>query len=152
VNLDLIYGLPKQTVAGIEKNIDLAMLLNPNRIALFAYAHVQWMKKHMRLIDEKDLPDGASRIAMYRKAAQKLKANGYVPIGLDHFAKPSDSMVAAFRSKKLKRNFQGYSSDKGDSVIGFGASAISFLPDIRVKYSDFSSIKNILAKITGVEE
>ena len=148
VNLDLIYGLPKQTVAGIEKNIDCAMLLNPNRIALFAYAHVQWMKKHMRLIDEKDLPDGASRIEMYLAAAKKLRKEGYVSIGLDHFAKPSDSLSAAFRNKKLKRNFQGYSSDKADSVIGFGASAISFLPDGYVQnILDFAEYKkNILAK------
>jgi oxygen-independent coproporphyrinogen-3 oxidase len=148
VNLDLIYGLPKQTVAGIAKNIDLAMLLNPNRIALFAYAHVQWMKKHMRLIDEKDLPNGASRIEMYLAAAKKLRKAGYVSIGLDHFAKQSDSMVAAFRSKKLKRNFQGYSSDKADSVIGFGASAISFLPNgYAQNILDFAEYKkNILAK------
>ncbi|MBP7710213.1 MAG: oxygen-independent coproporphyrinogen III oxidase [Rickettsiales bacterium] len=128
INLDLIYGLPKQTLEGIRKNIDYAMLLKPSRIALFAYAHVQWMKKHMRLINEEDLPDGASRLQMYKLASEKLQQEGFFPIGLDHFAKKNDSMFLAFKEEKLKRNFQGYSTDTGSSVIGFGASAISYFP------------------------
>lgn len=128
INLDFIYGLPKQTVEMVKKNIDYAMLLKPSRIALFTYAHVQWKKKHMRLIDEKDLPDSASKIAMYREAAKKLEQEGYFSIGLDHFAKGDDAMAAAFREKKLKRNFQGYSTDTANSLIGFGTSAISYLP------------------------
>lgn len=128
INLDLIYGLPKQTVEGIKKNIDYAMLLHPNRIALFAYAHVQWKKKHMRLINEDDLPNNVARIAMYQAAAEKLKQEGFVSIGLDHFAKSNDVMIEALKNKKLKRNFQGYSTDTADNVIGFGVSAISHLP------------------------
>ncbi len=128
INLDLIYGLPKQTVEMVKKNIDYAMLLNPSRIALFSYAHVQWKKKHMRMIDEKDLPNNALRIQMYQEAAQKLKDEGFFSIGLDHFAKPQDTMSQAIATKNLKRNFQGYSTDKADNIIGMGASAISFLP------------------------
>ncbi len=128
VNLDLIYGLPKQTEEGIKKNIDYAMLLHPKRIALFAYAHVQWMKKHMRLINEDDLPDNVVRIAMYQAAAEKLKQEGFVSVGLDHFTKNDDTMMEALKNRKLKRNFQGYSTDTADNVIGFGASAISYLP------------------------
>lgn len=162
INLDLIYGLPKQTVEGIKKNIDYAMLLHPNRIALFAYAHVQWKKKHMRLINEDDLPDNVTRIAMYQAAAEKLKQEGFVSIGLDHFAKSSDVMTEALKNKKLKRNFQGYSTDTADSVIGFGASAISHLPFGYVQNTlNFEEYKkNILDKklptvkgiITGEED
>lgn len=127
ISLDLIYGLPKQTVEKIEKNIDAALLLNPNRISLFAYAHVRWMKKHMQLIKEEDLPDNASRLLMYRAAAERLNKNGYVSIGLDHFAKQNDSMAIALENKTLKRNFQGYSTDTAENIIGFGLSAISHL-------------------------
>ena len=148
INLDLIYGLPKQTVEMTKKNIDYAMLLKPSRIALFAYAHVQWKKKHMRLIDEKDLPDNVTRIAMYKAAAEKLQQEGYLAIGLDHFAKRDDSMSAAFKNEKLKRNFQGYSTDTANSVIGFGASAISYLPFGYAQNTlDFEQYKkNILAE------
>lgn len=128
INLDLIYGLPKQTVEMVKKNIDFSMLLNPSRIALFAYAHVQWKKKHMRLIDENDLPSGEIKIAMYQEAAKKLNKEGYFSIGLDHFSKAKDSMEQAFREKELKRNFQGYSTDNANCIIGFGASSISYLP------------------------
>lgn len=157
INLDLIYGLPKQTVEMVRKNIDYAMLLNPSRIALFAYAHVQWKKKHMRLIDENDLPDSLSRIAMYKIAAEKLQQEGYLSIGLDHFAKADDSMAQSLKNEKLKRNFQGYSTDTANSLIGFGASAISYLPFGYAQNSlDFDEYKkNILSEklpiIKGIE-
>ena len=128
INLDLIYGLPLQDLEMIRKNIDYAMLLNPSRIAFFAYAHVQWMKKHMRLIRDEDLPNNALRLEMYQLAKEKLQQEGFVAIGLDHFARPDDSMAQAFAQKKLKRNFQGYSADKAEAIIGFGASAIGHLP------------------------
>ncbi len=127
INLDLIYGLPKQTLEMIEKNINYAILLKPSRIALFSYAHVQWKKKHMRLIDENDLPDNLTKIAMYKTAAQQLKEEGYLPVGLDHFARTDDSMAKAFQNEKLKRNFQGYSTDKAENILGFGVSSISYL-------------------------
>ncbi len=154
INLDLIYGLPKQTVEMIKRNIDYSMLLNPSRIALFAYAHVQWMKKHMRLINEEDLPDSQTRIEMYQVASDRLKEAGFAPIGLDHFAKVNDSMFKALKSKKLKRNFQGYSTDKGTSIIGFGASAIGYLPLGYVQNTlDFEEYKkNILNEILPIKK
>ncbi len=137
INLDLIYGLPKQTVEMVKNNIDYSLLLDPDRIALFAYAHVGWKKKHMRLIEESDLPDDSTRIKMYKSAAEKLQRSGYLSIGLDHFAKPSDTMVQAFRDEKLKRNFQGYSTDTSDNIIGFGVSSIGYL-------SGFGYVQNTL--------
>ena len=128
INLDLIYGLPKQTVEKVAYNIDTALRLHPDRIALFAYAHVQWMKKHMQLIQESDLPDGLSRLAMYKIASEKLAQQGYQAIGLDHFAQPTDAMSEALADQTLKRNFQGYSTDIGERIIGFGLSAISYSP------------------------
>lgn len=129
INLDLIYGLPKQTIEMVKKNIDYSLLLKPQRIALFSYAHVQWMKKHMRLIKEEDLPLPETKIEMYRQAAEKLIAEEYEPIGLDHFAKKENSMAIAKKNKNLKRNFQGYSTDTASYMIGFGASSISYLPN-----------------------
>jgi oxygen-independent coproporphyrinogen III oxidase len=152
INLDLIYGLPKQTTQMVKKNIDFAMLLKPSRIALFAYAHVQWKKKHMRLIDENDLPDSLERLEMYREAAQKLEKEGYSSIGLDHFAKSEDNMVLAFKDEKLKRNFQGYSTDNANVLIGFGVSSISYLPFGYAQNTlDFAEYKkSILAGILPV--
>ncbi|WP_133137502.1 oxygen-independent coproporphyrinogen III oxidase [Legionella rowbothamii] len=125
INLDLIYGLPKQTMEGIKNNIDAVFLLSPNRIALFAYAHVHWMKKHMQLIHEQDLPSNATRIEMFVTASEKLKQGGYLPIGLDHFAKPTDAMTRALNAKTLKRNFQGYSVERASHLIGLGVSSVS---------------------------
>ncbi len=142
INLDLIYGLPKQTLEMIQRNIDYSLLLEPSRIALFSYAHVQWMKKHMRLIDEKDLPSAKVKINMYEKAANMLEKSGYKAIGLDHFAKENNEMFLAIKDKKLKRNFQGYSTDKASSIIGFGASSISYLPNGYIQNTlDFEEYK-----------
>ncbi len=155
INLDLIYGLPKQTVEMVKNNIDYALLLNPERIALFAYAHVGWKKKHMRLIEESDLPDDVTRIEMYKSAAEKLQRDGYLAIGLDHFAKPSDSMAQAFRDGKLKRNFQGYSTDTSDNIIGFGVSSIGYLSGFGYAQNtlDFKEYeKGILNRELGVSK
>jgi len=128
INMDLLYGLPKQTAASIKRNIDMALGLNPSRISLFGYAHVPWMKKHMRLIDESTLPNGEDRLNQFAVAADALKNKGYVQIGLDHFVKPNDVMAQAFKARSLTRNFQGYSTDSAPAMIGFGPSAISDLP------------------------
>lgn len=157
VNLDLIYGLPKQTVEMVKKNIDYSLLMNPDRIALFAYAHVKWKKKQMRLIDEDDLPESLDRNIMYQEAASKLEEEGYYSIGLDHFVKKNDSMFKSFSDGKIKRNFQGYSSDSADVLIGLGVSSISYLPEGYVQNTlDFESYKkDILSKklpvIKGIE-
>ncbi|TNE62567.1 MAG: oxygen-independent coproporphyrinogen III oxidase [Alphaproteobacteria bacterium] len=129
INMDLLYGLPHQDRLVIEENVDFAAALAPDRISLFGYAHVPWMKKHMRLINEAALPDGTARLEQFDVAKRRLGRRGYVPIGLDHFVLPDDSMATALRDGHLHRNFQGYTTDAATCLIGFGASAISALPD-----------------------
>ena len=129
INFDLIYGLPKQTEKIILENLKQSIKLAPTRIAFFGYAHVPWMKKNMQLINEEDLPDNLARLNMFSLAQDYLSSNGYNPIGLDHFAHQDDSMFNAYNDGDLKRNFQGYTSDKADILIGLGVSSISYLPD-----------------------
>jgi len=128
INLDLMYGLPKQTVEGMRRSAEEAAALNPSRLALFGYAHVPWMKKHQRLIDEAALPDVATRLAMAAAARETLEQAGFRAIGLDHFARDDDSMAIAEREGRLHRNFQGYTTDSADALIGFGVSSIGKLP------------------------
>jgi len=128
INLDLMYGLPYQNEAGIIEAVDRALTLKPSRLALFGYAHVPWMKKHQRLIDEVALPDTSERWAQYNAARERLTGKGFVPIGLDHFTRDDDAMAVALKSGKLHRNFQGYTTDTSATLIGFGASAIGSLP------------------------
>ena len=125
-NLDLIYGLPGQTLSTITKSIELTLSLSPDRIALFGYAHVPWIKKHQQLISKHELPDANERLKMFRCASNLLKEAGYIAIGLDHFAKPHDELAIALTKNKVQRNFQGYTTDE-NLIIGFGASAISSL-------------------------
>jgi coproporphyrinogen III oxidase-like Fe-S oxidoreductase len=101
--------------------------LGADRIALFGYAHVPWMKKNQRLIDEADLPSAGARLEQVRAAHKALEHLGYVSIGFDHFAKPDDSMAQAMRGGTLRRNFQGYTTDTAATLIGFGASSIGKL-------------------------
>lgn len=124
INMDLVYGLPRQTLASLGETIAEVLLLAPARIALFGYAHVPWKKKNMRLIDEATLPDAALRAAMFAHASEQLLQAGYVAIGLDHFAHPADSMAMAAREGALHRNFQGYTTDKSPTLIGLGPSSI----------------------------
>jgi oxygen-independent coproporphyrinogen-3 oxidase len=128
INLDLMYGLPHQTVERIDAMVDLAMRLEPARVALFGYAHVPWMKSHQRLIDEAALPGTAERWRQSAAAARRLQEHGLVPIGLDHFARPDDPLAVAAASRRLHRNFQGYTTDAAATLLGFGASAIGSLP------------------------
>jgi oxygen-independent coproporphyrinogen-3 oxidase len=128
LNLDLIYGLPFQSVSGLRRTVTQAVELAPDRIALFGYAHVPWMKPHQRLLDEASLPDAYARFRQFEAAAQALAAADYARIGLDHFARPGDSLRVARDNHTLKRNFQGYTVDRADALIGFGPSAISALP------------------------
>ncbi len=127
-NIDLMYGLPHQTVARTLDTVEAILGLGPDRIALFGYAHVPWMKGHMRMIPEEALPDGRERWRQSVAAAERLIAAGYTQVGLDHFAKPDDPLAIAFETGTLRRNFQGYTTDKCASMIGFGASAIGELP------------------------
>lgn len=129
VNFDLIYGLPGQTETGFARTIEQAHRLAPDRIALFGYAHVPWMKRHQRLIDASRLPDAAARLRLFALAEDMLLGLGYEKIGIDHFARPGSELAVAARQGRLRRNFQGYTSDACDTVLGFGASAIGGLPD-----------------------
>ncbi|GAB4576787.1 MAG: oxygen-independent coproporphyrinogen III oxidase [Roseibium sp.] len=127
LNFDLMYGLPGQTADTILDTVDKTLSLAPGRIALFGYAHVPWMRKHQRLIDEALLPPASERLRLAELARSELLKAGYVAIGLDHFARPDDSMAIALRAGALKRNFQGYTTDQGDQLIGFGVSSIGKL-------------------------
>jgi oxygen-independent coproporphyrinogen-3 oxidase len=125
VNLDMVYGLPHQTVAGIEATTRQCLTLDPDRLAIFGYAHVPWFKKHQTMIDEATLPDHAARLAQSQAAASAIAAAGYIPIGLDHFARPGDTLAEAAAEGRLRRNFQGYTEDPCETLIGFGPSSIA---------------------------
>lgn len=133
VNLDVLYGLPHQTLETLERTIDAALAMRPDRIALFGYAHVPWMKAHQRLIDEAALPGVSERFRQSQMAAAQLVAAGYEPVGIDHFALPGDSLAIAARTGTLRRNFQGYTTDRAPALIGLGASGISSLPQGHVQ-------------------
>ena len=125
VNLDLLYGLPHQTCESLAATVDQALTLAPDRLALFVYAHVPWFKKHQTMIDEAWLPDPAARLAQSQLAARLIVDAGYETLGLDHFAKPQDSLAVAARSGRIRRNFQGYTEDQCETLIGLGPSSIS---------------------------
>ncbi len=127
VNLDLMYGLPRQTVEDIRRTASLAASLEPQRLAYFGYAHVPWLKTHQRLIDDALLPGASERLLQSQAARATLTSRGYVPIGIDHFALPDDDLASAAHRGELRRNFQGYTTDRADALIGLGASAIGRL-------------------------
>jgi oxygen-independent coproporphyrinogen-3 oxidase len=124
VNLDLMYGLPRQRQADVIATLDRILTLRPERIALFGYAHVPWAKSHQRLISAAELAGAEERLEQSLAAADHLIAAGYVAIGLDHFALPGDPLCEG----PLRRNFQGYTSDPYPTLIGLGASSIGRLP------------------------
>jgi oxygen-independent coproporphyrinogen III oxidase len=128
VNIDLMYGLPAQTAHDVARSAELAAMLGAQRMALFGYAHVPWFKTHQRLIDEASLPGPAERIEQAQAAAESLTGVGYEAVGLDHFALPEDDLAIAAHERRLHRNFQGYTTDEADALIGLGASAIGKLP------------------------
>jgi oxygen-independent coproporphyrinogen-3 oxidase len=128
INFDLMYGLPGQAVADVRRSAALAASLQPQRLACFGYAHVPWCKPHQRLIDEATLPGAVERLAQVEAARETLIGRGYVAIGLDHFARADDGLATAARAGRLRRNFQGYTTDQADALIGLGASAISRFP------------------------
>jgi oxygen-independent coproporphyrinogen-3 oxidase len=128
VNCDLLYGLPHQTLASMERTVSEMLTLDPDRIALFGYAHVPWMKKHQTMIPEETLPDVAERFRQMGHAAAMLRAAGYQPVGIDHFARVDDGLAIAAREGRLHRNFQGYTEDEARVLIGLGASSIGRLP------------------------
>jgi len=130
VNLDLMYGLPFQTIASFSDTVDKIIDISPDRIAVFNYAHVPWLKKHMALIHIEDLPKPEIKLDILKMTIEKLTSAGYVFIGMDHFAKPRDELSVALNKKKLYRNFQGYSTHAGTDLYSMGITAISQLNNI----------------------
>ncbi|BDG73409.1 oxygen-independent coproporphyrinogen III oxidase [Roseomonas fluvialis] len=128
INMDLIYGLPAQGVAEIEASARFAADCGADRVAVFGYAHVPWMKAHQKGIKVADLPGAALRMRQAEAAARVLTDAGYVAVGLDHFARPGDAMARAAAAGTLRRNFQGYTTDTAPYLLGFGASAIGASP------------------------
>jgi oxygen-independent coproporphyrinogen-3 oxidase len=125
LNADILYGLPHQTPDSVTQTLQQVQSLDPDRIALYGYAHVPWMAKRQQMIDVATLPDGPARRVLFDLMAERLETSGYDPIGIDHFAKPSDTLGEAAATGRLRRNFQGYTTDRCDTLIGLGASAIS---------------------------
>ena len=125
LNIDLVYGLPFQSLTGFGKTLEQVCALDPDRIAFFGYAHVPHMAQRQKLIPEAALPDDRARFDLFNKATDVLGAHGLQPIGIDHFAKPTDSMAIAAAAGELRRNFQGYTVDGCSTLLGLGASSIS---------------------------
>jgi oxygen-independent coproporphyrinogen-3 oxidase len=130
VNLDLIYGLPHQTLRSFAETIEKIVAISPDRIAVFNYAHVPWLKKHQVMIKAEDLPSADERLQILKMTIERLMGAGYEYIGMDHFAKPTDELAVAQKNGTLYRNFQGYSTKAGCDVYAFGLSAISQFQNI----------------------
>jgi oxygen-independent coproporphyrinogen III oxidase len=128
VNYDLIYGLPKQTIERFAESVDKTIELRPDRIALYSFALVPWIKPAQRSYTDEDIPKAAEKRALYEMARERLQASGYVEIGMDHFALPHDGMAQAQRNGTLHRNFQGYTETRTSVLLGLGVSAISEAP------------------------
>lgn len=128
-NFDLVYGLPHQTVESVVTTVDRSLALGARRFSVFGYAHLPAMIKHQALIDAAVLPDGTERLEQFLAISEKLTAAGMVAIGLDHFAWPDDPLAIAHGAGTLRRNFQGYTADPCDRLVGFGASAIGASPE-----------------------
>lgn len=142
VNIDLMYGLPHQNIDTMTSTIDMTLSLQPDRIAMFAYAHVPWMKKHMNLIKEQDLPNSELRYDMFEHASNILEQSGMTPIGIDHFAKEDDELFTAYQQRRMRRNFQGYTTDIAENLLAFGASSISkFRNGYTQNYTDVTEYK-----------
>lgn len=128
VNLDLIYGLPGQTVTSFRKSIEKLIEINPDRLVTFSYAHVPWVKKAQSVLESAGIPNAEEKLALMEMAYGLLTENAYVPIGIDHYAKPEDELYKAMVNKKLHRNFQGYCTrETTGQVYGFGSSSITQL-------------------------
>ncbi|MBV1866742.1 MAG: oxygen-independent coproporphyrinogen III oxidase [Marinosulfonomonas sp.] len=128
LNMDILYGLPHQTNAGISESVQKVLSLAPDRVALYGYAHVPWMAKRQTLIPTDVLPTPEERLELFDTARELFLADGYEEIGIDHFARPDDGLAIAQKCGQLHRNFQGYTEDVSETLIGIGASAISRYP------------------------
>ena len=128
INLDFIYGLPKQTLESFRSTIEQAIDIRPDRIVTFSYAHVPWVKEAQKQLEVIGLPDSSDKMNMFLQATAQLTEAGYCPIGIDHFTLPDDDLTKAFKNKQLHRNFQGYCTlETTGQVYAFGASSITQL-------------------------
>ena len=143
INIDLIYGLPFQTLETFKKTLELVKELDPDRLAVFNYAHVPWMKKGMRKIDETTLPTPEEKLKIFKYVIDFFEGNGYKMVGMDHFAKPEDELFRAIEKGELHRNFQGYTTKGGADLIGIGLTSISETDDAYFQnYKDLKSYEN----------
>jgi oxygen-independent coproporphyrinogen-3 oxidase len=147
INIDLIYGLPLQTKESFLRTCEEIIALDPDRIALFSYAKIHWLKPHQKAIKEKDLPSTHEKFSMYVQAREAFINAGYIAIGMDHFAKPADSLARSYKTKTLRRNFQGYSVLPVDTLIGFGITAIG-----QVENGYFQNVKELGSYYTALDE
>lgn len=131
INVDLIYGLPLQTPESFERTVDSVIALGVDRAAVYSFAFVPWVRGHQKKIEEDQLPDARTKIALFAIARERFLRAGYEPIGMDHFARPDDELARAKHDGRLRRNFQGYAVIPGDDVLGIGISAIG---DVRGAY------------------
>lgn len=146
INVDLIYGLPLQTTDTIRRTIDDVLGLGPDRLSVFSYAHVPWLKPAQKIFDKTgQLPDAEQKLAMFATAHELLTRAGYVDIGLDHFARPDDELARAQAAGTLQRNFQGYSTRAGASLYGLGMSSISSTPE--VYFQNFKTLSEYRAAL-----
>ena len=127
INFDLIYGLPGQTLETAATTLEGVKQLRPTRIALYSYAHVPWMMKHQRVLEDRGLPSPDEKIDLFMFMSRGLVAAGYVPVGMDHFALPDDPLVKALEARTLRRTFMGYTTGRGLDTLGMGVSAISWI-------------------------
>ncbi|TNF61123.1 MAG: oxygen-independent coproporphyrinogen III oxidase [Rhodobacteraceae bacterium] len=128
LNADILFGLPHQTRARITESVQKLLSLNPDRVALYGYAHVPWMARRQSMIPSDALPTPEERLALFETAQRLFHWDGYRDIGIDHFARPDDGLARALDAGQLRRNFQGYTDDQSDVLIGVGASSISRFP------------------------
>jgi len=125
LNIDLIYGLPHQTPETFAKTLDEVIAMNPDRLAVFSYAHVPWIKPSQKILETENLPGAETKLQLLKLTIEKLTSSGFLNIGMDHFARPEDELAIAQRNKTLQRNFQGYSTCGNTDIYSFGISSIS---------------------------
>jgi oxygen-independent coproporphyrinogen-3 oxidase len=145
VNVDLIYGLPKQTLEGFERTLDLVLGCDPDRVALYSYAHLPVQFKPQRRIAEAELPSPETKLQLLVRAIERLESAGYSYIGMDHFAKPEDDLAVAQRQGRLTRNFQGYSSSGDSDILGLGVSAIGSVGPVYAQ--NFKTLDDYYARL-----
>lgn len=138
INLDLIYGLPHQTVESFDETTDKILEMRPSRIAMYSFARTPWLKPHQKAIKEESLPPTEEKFRIYTSARKKLIEAGYLAIGMDHFVLRNDDMAHSFFQKKLQRNFQGYSIKYAEHLIGFGVTSTGF-----VENAYFQNVKSL---------